>query len=60
MIAAATVKINKMADVGFPRSEGKQGEFLLMFSINDCIIKYITTPIWSYRADMPGKATVAM
>ena len=37
--AAAIVKINKMADVGFPRLEGKQGEFLLIFSNNGCIIK---------------------
>ena len=39
MVAAATVKINKMADVGFPRLEGKHGDFLLFFSNNDCIIK---------------------
>ena len=38
-IAAATVKINKIADGGFPRWEGKQGEFLLIFSNDDCIIK---------------------
>ena len=38
IIAAATVKINEMADVGFPRLEGKQSEILLIFSNNDCII----------------------
>ena len=39
MIAAATVKINKMAEVGFPCLEEKEGEFLLIFSNNDCLIK---------------------
>ena len=51
MIAAAAVKINKMADGGFPRCEGyfirfvcvriavAVGEFLLIFLNNDCIIK---------------------
>ena len=39
VITAATVKINKMADGGFPRWEGKQCEFLLIVSNDDCIIK---------------------
>ena len=39
VIAATAVKINKMADGGFPRYEGKQGEFLLIVSNDHCIIK---------------------
>ena len=51
MIAAAAIKKkkkkkkntkkkkSKMANGGFPRSEGKQGEFLLIVSNDDCIIK---------------------
>ena len=39
VIAVAAVKINKMTDSGFPRWERKQGEFLLIFSNDDCIKK---------------------
>ena len=42
MIAAAAVKINKMADGRFPRWEGKQGEFLLIgLPILDVINRFI-------------------
>ena len=44
MIAAAAVKTNKMADGEFPRWEGKQGAFLLIFSNDDCIINELTIP----------------
>ena len=39
IIAETVDNINKMADCRFPRLKGKQAEFLLTSSNDDCIIK---------------------